>query len=219
MAAKKNTVSDYSAATLDRTASGGAPVRVEQASNAAPQRVVSVDALRGFDMFWIIGGAAVVQALAKASGNPILAWLSTQMNHVEWEGFHFIDLIFPLFLFLIGVAIPYSLGKRLARGDNARMIYGHILLRVVVLVGLGMMVNGSLLSYKPAEFELSYSVLQMLALGYLVAAVLFLNLRLTGQIVATLLMLVGYWALLAFVSGPGHQIGKVAAPAAMWATG
>ena len=149
---------------------------------------VSVDALRGFDMFWIIGGALVVQALAKASGNPILAWLSTQMNHVEWEGFHFIDLIFPLFLFLIGVAIPYSLGKRLARGDNARMIYGHILLRVVVLVGLGMMVNGSLLSYKPAEFELSYSVLQMLALGYLVAAVLFLNLRLTGQIVATLLM-------------------------------
>ncbi len=93
------------------------------------------------------------------------------MDHVEWEGFHFIDLIFPLFLFLIGVAIPYSLGKRLARGDALRSIYGHIVLRVAILVLLGMMVNGSLLTYKPAEFELSYSVLQMLALGYLVASI------------------------------------------------
>ena len=73
-----------------------------------------------------------------------------------------------------------------------------------------MMVNGSLLSYDPKQFELTYSVLQMLALGYLVASLLFLNLPLWGQIAGTGAMLVGYWALLAFVPGPGHEIGKVA---------
>ncbi len=178
--------------------------------DAASARVVSLDALRGFTMFWIIGGATVLQGVAKASGHPFLARLSEQMVHVPWEGFHFIDLIFPLFLFLIGAAIPYSLGKRLAHGDSLPKIYGHIVLRVAVLVVLGMMVNGNLLSYHPPEFELTYSVLQMLALGYLVASILFLNLGTRGRIAATAAMLVGYWALLAFVPGPGHEIGKFA---------
>ena len=87
-------------------------------------------------------------------------------------------------------------------------VYRHILTRVAILIVLGMMVNGNLLTYDRSRFELSYSVLQMLALGYLVAAVLFLNLELRWQIVATIGMLVGYWALLAFVPGPGHEIGK-----------
>lgn len=173
-------------------------------------RLASLDALRGFTMFWIIGGSIIVRQIAKASGHPWLGRLSLQMEHVEWEGFRFIDLIFPLFLFMIGVAIPYSMGKRLARGDGRGRIYGHLAVRVLILVVLGMMVNGSLLSYDPAQFELTYSVLQMLALGYLVAAVLFLNLRLRGQIAATAVMLAGYWALLAFVPGPGHELGKFA---------
>lgn len=186
------------------------PASAIPADHPAESRLVSLDALRGFDMFWIIGGSILVQRLAQAGGWPWLARLSDQMEHVEWEGFHFIDLIFPLFLFMIGVAIPYSLGKRLARGDSRLRIYGHMVLRVAILIVLGMMVNGSLLTYDPAKFELTYSVLQMLALGYLAAAVLFLNLRLRGQIAAMAAMLVGYWALLAFVPGPGHEIGKVA---------
>ncbi len=180
------------------------------ASATSSGRIVSIDALRGFDMFWIIGGATVIQSLAAAWNLPALNWLSAQMEHVEWEGFNFIDLIFPLFLFLIGAAIPFSLGKRIARGDSFRQIYRHVILRVVILVVLGMMVNGSLLSYHLAEFELTYSVLQMLALGYLVAAILYLHFGLAWQIVATLTMLIGYWALLAFVPGPGHQVGVVA---------
>ena len=127
---------------------------------------------------------------------------------MPWEGFHFIDLIFPLFLFMIGTAIPFSMAKRLARGDSRTRIYGHLLLRVAILIVLGMMVNGSLLTYDPKQFQLTYSVLQMLALGYLVASLLFLHLRLRWQVVATAVMLVGYWALLALVPGPGHEIGK-----------
>lgn len=143
-------------------------------------------------MFWIIGGSSVAQAAATASGQPWLAWVPVQMKHVPWDGFHFIDLIFPLFLFMIGVAIPYALGKRLSRGDSRASIYGHLFFRVAVMIVLGMMVNGSLLTFDPKKFELTYSVLQMLALGYLVAAVLFLNLSVRSQVIATMIMLVGY---------------------------
>ena len=175
---------------------------------ARSSRLASLDVLRGLDMFWIVGGGQMVAAAAKASGQSWLAWVPVQMSHVAWDGFHFYDLIFPLFLFMIGVAIPYALGKRLQRGDSRASIYGHLIFRVIVMIVLGMMVNGSLLTFDPKKFELTYSVLQMLALGYFVAAVLFLNLGLRDQIIATAAMLLGYWALLAFVPGPGHVIGQ-----------
>jgi len=202
-------------------------------SAAAPtQRLASLDALRGVDMFVIIGGGSVVQALVNACKSPAMSWIPErlaqvsprlapawtqslapipeQLKHVPWAGFHFIDLVFPLFLFMIGVAIPYSFAKRLARGDSLGRTYAHIVVRVAVMIVLGMMVNGNLLTYDPGKFDLTYSVLQMLALGYLVAALLYLNLNLAWQIVATIVMLVGYWALLAFVPGPHHEIGKFA---------
>ncbi|MBI5817699.1 MAG: DUF5009 domain-containing protein [Verrucomicrobia bacterium] len=175
---------------------------------ASNSRLASLDVLRGLDMFWIVGGGTVAKSAAEASGCSWLQWVPVQMSHVPWDGFHFYDLIFPLFLFMIGVAIPYALGKRLSRGDSLAGIYKHLIIRVVIMIVLGMMVNGSLLTFNPAKFELTYSVLQMLALGYFVAAVLFLNLNLRNQIIATAVMLVGYWVLLAFVPGPGHEIGK-----------
>ena len=182
--------------------------RARSPENPTSPRLVSLDALRGFDMWWIIGGDLLLRSFVKASGRESWQWIPDQLTHVPWEGFHFIDLIFPLFLFMIGVAIPFSMAKRLALGSSRTRIYGHLLLRVAILTVLGMMVNGSLLTYDPRQFELSYSVLQMLALGYLVASLLFLHLRLRWQVVATAAMLIGYWALLAFVPGPGHEIGK-----------
>ncbi|MBM3891759.1 MAG: DUF5009 domain-containing protein [Verrucomicrobia bacterium] len=184
------------------------PETAQDTAAAASSRLASLDALRGLDMFWIIGGSHVAVSTAKASGCSWLQWVPIQMSHVPWDGFRFYDLIFPLFLFMIGVAIPYALGKRLSRGESLAKIYRHIVVRVIVMIVLGMMVNGSLLTFDPKKFELTYSVLQMLALGYLVAAVLFLNLSLRNQIIVTVAMLVGYWALLAFVPGPGHEIGR-----------
>jgi predicted acyltransferase len=168
---------------------------------------MSLDALRGFDMFWITGGATIFRAFTARSENGLLRALRLQFEHVQWEGFRFYDLIFPLFLFMIGVAIPFALSKRLARGDSRRRIYGHILLRVVVLIFFGMLINGNLLSYKPGQFTISYSVLQMLALGYLVAGVLWLNLSLRWQVVVTVGLLSGYWALQTFVPVPGYGPG------------
>ncbi len=177
-------------------------------NGTASTRLASLDALRGFDMFWIAGGGAAVQAAIKASKSEWLGNLLPQFKHVEWAGFHFIDLIFPLFLFMIGVAIPFSFGKRLARGDSPWRVFRHVVVRVVILILLGMIYNGNVLSCEWEKFQITYSVLQMLALGYLVASMIYLGLRLPGQILATLVMLVGYWALLAFVPGPGHQMGK-----------
>jgi predicted acyltransferase len=168
---------------------------------------MSLDALRGFDMFWIAGGSTIFNAFTAGTQNEFLKALQTQLKHVEWEGFRFIDLIFPLFLFMIGVAIPYSLTKRLSRGDSRLRIYGHIVLRVIILIFFGMMINGNLLSFSPSDFHITYSVLQMLALGYLVASVLWLNLNVRWQIVATLGLLILYWALQTFVPVPGHGAG------------
>lgn len=191
-------------------AAGCAASAVLAAGTPAPTgRLASLDALRGFDMFCIIGGTSIVSSLVKASGCPSLSWLPTQFVHVSWEGFRFIDLIFPLFLFMIGVSIPYAFAKRLARGDSLVKLYRHIIARVLILFTLGLMVNGNLLTYDISKLQI-YSVLQMLGFGYFVASVIFLHFRLRWQIAITVLMLVGYWALLAFVPGPGHVMGVVA---------
>lgn len=172
-------------------------------------RLMSLDALRGLDMFWIVGGDRIIRGVAKASDIPVLNALARQFSHVEWEGFRFYDLIFPLFLFMIGVSIPYAFERRLERGEKLRSIYRHILLRVVTLFILGLMVNGNLLTYDIGKIQI-YSVLQMLALGYFFASVFYLHMGWQGQLAVTVLMLAGYWALLAFVPGPGHVIGEVA---------
>src|SRR5688572_12231764 len=84
------------------------------------ERVVSIDALRGFDMFWIVGGRELVLAIAAAISGSVPAWLDYQLEHVEWEGFTAWDLIMPLFLFVVGASMPFSFAKQLASGEIGR---------------------------------------------------------------------------------------------------
>ncbi len=84
-------------------------IPVPMASPNLPQRLVCVDALRGFDMLWICGADAVVRALAKTTDVPWLKSLAGQMAHASWTGFSFYDLIFPLFLFLSGFIVTWWL--------------------------------------------------------------------------------------------------------------
>ena len=81
-------------------------------------RVVSIDALRGFDMFWIIGGDFFIVKLADMVDAPWGEFLRTQVEHTAWHGFTFLDLIFPLFLFIVGLSMTYSMGKRIARDGS-----------------------------------------------------------------------------------------------------
>ena len=85
-----------------------------------PKRLMSLDALRGFDMIWIIGGERVIHAWSKASDNQVLHGLSEQFRHVPWDGFRFYDLIFPLFIFMAGVSMPFAITSKVEKGVDKR---------------------------------------------------------------------------------------------------
>jgi predicted acyltransferase len=170
--------------------------------DAGKQRLQSIDALRGFDMFWIIRGDALFRAIAIWLGYPALA---RQMQHVEWDGFRFYDLIFPLFLFIVGVVLPFSLSKYSGAGadqSNRAAVYRRIFQRAVLLVLLGF-VYSNFLQFNFAEFRWP-GVLQRIGLCYLAAALIVLNLSVRTQTLLVAALLAGYWALLRFVPAPGH---------------
>jgi len=179
-----------------------------------PERLTSLDALRGFDMFWIIGGEGLVAVLAAYTGWSIFHTMEEQLQHPDWHGFRAYDLIFPLFMFIAGTAMPLSLGKRMERGDRAWRLNAHVIRRGLLLVLLGAIYNGLLL----LDFENQRypSVLGRIGLGYMFGALIFLHTSVRGQIVCIVGILLGYWAALMWIPvpefgagdlNPGHTLG------------
>jgi len=191
-----------SAAVLDQPEEQSASI----APAKKPPRLVSVDALRGFDMFWIIGGDALMRALCAWWGTPASAKLGEQFEHVEWEGFRFYDLIFPLFLFVVGVVIPFSL-KKYQTGEHPRSLaLRRTARRVALLLVLAFLYNG----VQKFDFaNLRYvGVLQRITICYGIAAVIYLFTRVRTQAILAVAILLGYWALLALVPAPEtHKAG------------
>jgi predicted acyltransferase len=192
---------------MDQSATSAVPA-------ATSQRLRSIDALRGFDMFWIIGGDTLLRALANWGNWPIKDLIDEQLEHVEWAGFRFYDLIFPLFLFLVGVVLPFSLDKHKDRGESMIRIYWRIVRRTVLLFGLGLLYNDFLhhaFYQPPMSVDISEAriagVLQRIAICYGVAALIVLHTDVRVQTVIAVALLVGYWALLAFVPAPGFTAG------------
>ncbi len=181
----------------------------------APQvrRIVSVDALRGFNIFWILGADGVIWSFGHMThdkGPPLSTiggFLNAQMNHVEWDGFRFYDLIFPLFIFVSGVAIALSL-PRLVQREGKASAHVRVLRRALLLYVLGLIYYGGI-SRHWADVRL-LGVLQRIAICYLFASLLFLNLGLRGLIAALVTLLAGYWALMTFVPVPGLGAGSFA---------
>ena len=169
----------------------------------AKERVMSVDALRGFDMFWIIGGDIGFQSLDKVFHNRLSGFIKVQFDHVEWRGFHFEDIIMPLFLFLVGVSMVYSYRKRLVNAATDRSLWMHTVKRVVILWILGMMIQGNLLTYDINQIQFFTNTLQAIAAGYLIATIIILYLPVVYQIVATIVLLVLYWLILGLIPAGG----------------
>jgi predicted acyltransferase len=170
-------------------------------------RLLSLDALRGFNMFWIIGGAEIVAEIANKVDNPTVSRISHNLTkHVEWEGFHFHDMIFPLFLFIIGVALPFSLGRRLDAGEPKNRLIRKVIWRTVILLALGWIYSG-LLEFNGLQNLRIMGVLQRLALGYFFASIAMLYMNVRGQIVAAASCLVIYWLSMRFLSAPGFHLG------------
>ncbi len=131
------------------------------------KRLYSLDALRGFDMFWITGGGMLAIAVAKATGAE---WLDVQMEHVPWEGFHFYDLIFPLFMFISGVAIPFAVKSKLEKNVPKRSLLIKAFKRWIILILLGILYNG--VFKNGFENGRIASVLGQIGTGYFFAAVI-----------------------------------------------
>ena len=161
------------------------------------KRLLSLDALRGFDMFFIMGGSALILSLSVFLPESFSAIVSEQMLHKAWHGFAFYDLIFPLFLFLAGVSFPFSVAKF---GKNKSRMLFKIVRRALMLIFLGVLYNG-LLSF---DFEnLRYaSVLGRIGLAWAVAALIYLYAGRKAAMIVSLVILLGYWALLALVKAP-----------------
>jgi predicted acyltransferase len=160
---------------------------------------MSLDALRGFDMFWIIGADSLVRGLRGVSDTGVTGFLATQLSHAPWEGFRFYDLIYPLFVFIVGVAAVFSLSRILERDGRAAAVR-RIVRRSVLLFALGVFMSGGLTHAWP-DVRLM-GVLNQIALGYFFTGLLFCFLRARGLAVAGVLVLGGYWAMMTFVPFP-----------------
>jgi predicted acyltransferase len=182
----------------------------------SPGRIVSLDALRGFDMLWIMGGDAFFPALFTLVGSSFLLSLSRQLEHSAWNGFTFYDLIFPLFLFIVGCSMPFALGRRLEKGESRNSITGHVFKRTLTLLILGLLYNG-LLHFRFTEMRW-VGVLQRIALCYFFASILFIRLKPRALALVSALILLGYWAVMQLVPVPGFGRGVTPEGIAGWWT-
>lgn len=181
-----------------------APVKVSK------PRLMSLDALRGFDMFWILGGEALFGGLLILTGRAGWQWGDEQMHHSQWHGFQFYDLIFPLFIFLSGVALGLS-PKRLDKLPmSGRLpVYRHGIKRLFLLLLLGILYNHGWGTGAPADPEkLRYaSVLGRIAFAWFFAALLVWHTSLRTQVIVALGILLGYGAMQLWLPFPGGQAG------------
>jgi predicted acyltransferase len=203
-------------------------------TNKPSGRLLSLDALRGFDMFWIISGEGVFHGLANVvlakhalyrnptnwqitPTNDLNFWesiavgISNQLHHTVWNGFTFYDVIFPLFIFIAGISMPFSYGKQLNQSGLStniakKQIYRALIKRTLILIVLGMVVNG-LFKWQDYDHTRMASVLGRIALSCFFAAIIYLNCNLRAQIIWFAGLLLTYWAAMQLIPVPGFGAG------------
>jgi predicted acyltransferase len=174
------------------------PASAATQSPAPPpsRRLMSLDALRGFDMFWIVGGEELVHALYQGWPNGFFRLLDRQMDHQAWAGLYFYDLIFPLFVFIVGASSVFSLTRMMEQHGKGAALR-RILVRSLVLYLFGLLVYGGI--SKGLDQVRWLGVLQRIALCYFFTALLFCTFRLKGLVVICASLLLGYWGLVSLV--------------------
>lgn len=170
--------------------------------NVSPQaatndRLISLDVFRGI----AIAGMVLVN-------NPG-TWSSIYwpLEHAEWHGWTPTDLVFPFFLFIVGVAIPLAVGRRIESGGSRRDLYLKVIKRTLIIFALGMFLAGF------PYFQLSTiripGVLQRIAVCYLVASIIFLTTKVRVQIIIAIVLLLVYWLLMTRLHAPGFPTGDL----------
>lgn len=174
----------------------------------APARLYSLDALRGFDMLWIMGADEILYEMAHATKSPFWQTLATQFTHPDWNGFHVYDLIFPLFLFIAGVSTPFSVGRELEKGKSREQLLLRVIKRAFILVLLGFYVNNGLKIQPIADYRFA-SVLGRIGIAYMFANIIYLYAKEWAQMVWFWFFILGYYLLLKFTSAPGFHPGDL----------
>ncbi|MDF1576146.1 MAG: DUF5009 domain-containing protein [Bacteroidales bacterium] len=170
------------------------------------ERLLSLDTLRGLDMAMLVGIGGIIIALAELTGWGWMEALATQQHHVQWEGFRFYDLIFPLFMFISGVAIPYAINSKVEKGIARSKLLRKISVRLLALVLLGILYNGAL---SRGFTNLRYvSVLSQIGFGYFFAALISLYSKsIKGPAYWMVGILAGIAVLQLLVPVPGYGAG------------
>ncbi len=168
------------------------------------KRLESLDILRGFDLFCLVILAPFLWAVATAvDSEPVNSFMQSCFAHKSWDGFGPWDMVMPLFMFMSGITIPFALSKS-KQLANKRSAYFRVIKRFISLWILGMVCQGGLLSLNIDSIYIFTNTLQAIAVGYLVASILFLNCSIRTQVIFAIICLFGYWGLMEFVSVGGY---------------
>jgi len=171
-------------------------------------RLAAIDVLRGFDMFFLVGAGDVLRNFFAAVGSDPQSGILYQLEHTEWIGFTAWDIIMPLFLFTSGLSMPFSFDKFMHGKHNKGQLYVKIFKRFALLFLLGWIAQGNLLDLKLETFHIYCNTLHSIAFGYLITALIVLNItNIRGQIVAAASLLVAYWLCMTFIPVPGFGSG------------
>jgi len=149
------------------------------------KRLKSLDLLRGFDLFLLIMFQPIMLVLLKKLHSNILVFCPTLFDHVAWAGVGFWDLIMPLFMFMSGITIPFAMSKYKSGSEKTDgHFYFRLFKRFFILFFLGWIVQGNLLYLDIHQFSFFSNTLQAIAVGYVVAAILYVKFPIRGQIVS-----------------------------------
>ena len=169
------------------------------------ERLLSLDALRGFDMLFIMGFSSLIIAICGLFPSGFSEGCASLMQHVPWDGLSHHDTIFPLFLFIAGISFPFSLSKQREKGMSSKEIYLKIIRRGLTLVVLGIIYNGLFnLDFDKLRYA---SVLGRIGLAWMFASIIFINFKIRPRIIIAASILIGYWLVSALIVAPDAPAG------------
>jgi predicted acyltransferase len=182
---------------------------VESPPSPIAKRLVSIDALRGFDMLLIAGADVFFHQISGKTGFAWVDAVANQFHHPAWVGFTFYDFIFPLFLFISGVSIPFSLGKAMAQGMSKNEVYKKAFVRMLFLIALGILDKNAPFPFFDWPHIRLGSVLGRIGIAGFVTVVLYLNFSSLKRLYIVAGILLAYYAALMLIPVPGFGAGNL----------
>ncbi len=173
------------------------------------RRLLSIDTLRGFDMLMIAGAGAFISSLHGITGLNWVDSLAMQFEHPPWNGFAFYDFIMPLFLFIAGLSLPFSLNKSISLGLTRRDLYRKAFKRMLILIALGILYKNAPIPFlEPSQIRV-VSVLGRIGFAGFIATVLYLNFGFRTRIYWIAGLLLFYYGALYLIPVPGYGAGDL----------